>query len=122
MVDLTQYHAAAPNMKPGDVLAFAGVSFPLSWIIRGYTGARLSHVAMVQQPLTADSGVPIAESTIFTDANGKKLSGPGRTHLGGSSRWTMPRKAPAPSNKCENGSVTYHNPSPITHNPSPYFL
>src|ERR1035438_4532760 len=87
MNNLTQYRAAAPSMLPGDVIAFAGRA-PLSFIIDGYTGSKLSHVAMVRgtpprlteilAPLTP--GVYVTESTIFTDpVTHTKISGP-QTH------------------------------------------
>jgi len=60
MNDLTQYRAAAPNMHPGDVIAFAGRA-PLSFVIDGYTGSKLSHVAMVKTQQTLWGGVVRAE-------------------------------------------------------------
>src|ERR1035438_5059031 len=129
---LTQYRAAAPNMLPGDVIAFAGRA-PLSFIIDGYTGSKLSHVAMVRRTPTVDvPGVYVTESTIFTDpVTKKKISGP-QTHpleqvltvdyaAAGSCAWHLAladevraqidwTKFYAFIAKCEDGSVTYDIP------------
>ena len=139
MNNLTQYRAAAPSMLPGDVIAFAGRA-PLSFIIDGYTGSKLSHVAMVRgtpprlteilAPLTP--GVYVTESTIFTDpVTHTKISGP-QTHpleevltvdyaATGSCAWHLTladevraqidwNKFYAFIAKCENGSVKYDIP------------
>jgi hypothetical protein len=136
--DLTQYRAAAPNMLPGDVIAFAGRA-PLSFIIDGYTGSKLSHVAMVRKqlawPQAAKQPSPaiwVTESTIFTDpVTKKKISGP-QTHpleqvltvdyaAAGSCAWHLAladevraqidwNKFYAFIAKCENGSVKYDIP------------
>lgn len=132
MNDLTQYRTETPNMQPGDVIAFAGRA-PLSFIIDGYTGSRLSHVAMVRSaPTPGVAGVYVTESTIFTDpTTKKKISGP-QTHpltqvlivdyaAAGSCAWHLAladdvraeidwSKFTAFIAKCENGSVTYDIP------------
>jgi len=139
MNDLTQYRAAAPNMLPGDVIAFAGRA-PLSFVIDGYTGSKLSHVAMVKMQQTLWGGVVraaqpviwVTESTIFTDpVTHKKIYGP-QTHsleqvltvdyaAAGSRAWHLAladevrseidwTKFTAFIAKCENGDVKYDIP------------
>ena len=137
MNNLAQYRAAAPYMQQGDVIAFAGRA-PLSFIIEGYTGSKLSHVAMVRACFAAKDLVNalgtvwVTESTIFTDpATKKKISGP-QTHpldevltvdyaAAGSCAWHLAladdvraqidwAKFHAFIAKCENGSVKYDIP------------
>src|ERR1035438_6017078 len=73
MNNLTQYRAAAPSMLPGDVIAFAGRA-PLSFIIDGYTGSKLSHVAMVRgaPPRLTEILAPLTPSQTSV-ATGKRV-------------------------------------------------
>ena len=45
--DLTAYFEARLQMRPGDVIAFAGKA-PLSFLIVAWESGKLSHVAMVK--------------------------------------------------------------------------
>jgi len=76
--DLTAYKLAAPSMRAGDVIAFAGRAV-ISYLIDFVSNSDISHVAVVQSPLTATSDVLIAESTIESGISGPQTRPLGAT-------------------------------------------